>query len=66
LRDVLSLMMLQGMQRAVPGKSFDSRDLRAIFHDGERQAGIDSPVIDQHGAGAALPVIAAFLGAGQR
>ena len=58
--------LLQGMQRAIPGKSFDGCDLRAVFHDGERQAGVDAPAIDQHGAGAALTVIAAFLGAGQR
>ena len=39
--------------------------LGAILHDCQRQAGIDAAVIDQHRAGAALPVIAALLGAGE-
>jgi hypothetical protein len=36
--------------------------LRAILHHRERQAGIDPLAIQEHGAGAALSVIAAFLG----
>ena len=39
--------------------------LRAVLHDGEREAGIDAPSVDQHRAGAALAVIAALLGAGE-
>ena len=35
------------------------------MHDRERQAGIDAPAIDDHGAGAALAVVAALLGAGE-
>jgi hypothetical protein len=58
--------LLQRMQRTIPGKSFDGRNLRAVLHDSKRQAGIDSPAVDQHCAGSALTVIAAFLGAGQR
>lgn len=57
--------LLQGMQRAIPGKTFYGRDLRAVLHDGERQAGIDPPTVDQNRAGAALTVVAAFFGAGQ-
>jgi len=34
-------------------------------HDGQRQAGIDTPTVDDHGARAALTLVAAFLGAGQ-
>ena len=37
----------------------------AVLHDGERQARIDPPAVDQHRAGAALAVIAALLRAGQ-
>ena len=37
----------------------------AFVHDGERQAGIDPPPVDDHRAGAALAVVAALLGAGQ-
>ena len=57
--------LLQGMQRSIPGKSFDGRDLRAVLHDSEHQAGIDPPAVNQHRAGAALTVIAPFLGACQ-
>ncbi len=39
--------------------------LVAFVHHGERQAGIDPPPVDHHGAGAALAVVAALLGAGQ-
>jgi hypothetical protein len=35
------------------------------MHDGERQAGIDAPAVDDDRAGAALAVVAALLGAGQ-
>ena len=57
--------LLQGMQRAVLRQALDGGHLGAVLHDGERQAGIDPPAVDQHGAGAALAVIAALLGAGQ-
>ncbi len=57
--------LLQGMQRAVRRQTLDGGHLRAVLHDGERQAGVDAPAVDQHGAGAALAVIAALFGAGQ-
>ena len=57
--------LLQRMQRAVFGKPFDGGDLGAVLHDGEREAGIDAPSVDQDRAGAALAVVAAFLGAGE-
>ena len=37
----------------------------AFVHDRQRQAGIDALAVDQHGAGAALALVAPFLGAGQ-
>ena len=37
-------------------------DLRAVVGDGERQAGGGAAAVDQHGAGAALAVVAALLG----
>src|SRR5262249_30775801 len=38
---------------------------RAVLHHRERQARIDPPPVDQHGAGAALAVVAPLLGAGE-
>jgi hypothetical protein len=46
-------------------QAFDGGDLGALVHDGQRQAGVDALAVHQHGAGAALPVVAALLGAGQ-
>ena len=57
--------LLHRMQHAVFGQAFDCRDLRAVLHDRERQAGIDPATIDQNRAGAALAVVATFLGPGQ-
>ena len=57
--------LLQRMQRAVVGQALDGGDLGAVLHDGQGQAGIDAPAVDQHRAGAALAVVAALLGAGQ-
>ena len=53
------------MQRAGSAQAFDRDDVVALVHHGEREAGVDAPAVDQHGAGAALPVVAALLGAGQ-
>ena len=50
--------------RAVPSPSIVVM-LVAFVHDGERQAGIDPAAVDDHGAGAALALIAALLGAGE-
>ena len=46
-------------------KPFDRGDAIALMHDRQRQARIDAPSVDDHGAGAALAVIAALLGAGE-
>ena len=46
-------------------QALDGHDVVAFVHDGEGEAAVDPPAVDQHGAGAALSMIAAFLGAGQ-
>ncbi len=56
------LQRMQGTRRA---QAFDRHDLVVLVHDGEGQARVDAPAVDQHGTGAALPVVAALLGAGQ-
>ena len=62
---MLDERLLQRVQHASLRQSFDGRDLRAVFHDRQCQAGIDAPAVDQHGAGAALTVVAALLGPGE-
>ena len=56
---------LHRMQPVAFGEAFDRQDLGAVEADGEREAGIDPPAVDEHGAGAALAAVAALLGAGQ-
>ena len=56
---------LHRMQRVALGEALDGDDVGAVVADGERQAGIDAPAVDQHGAGAALAAVAALLGAGE-
>ena len=46
-------------------QALDGGDLVALVHDREREAGGDPPAIHDHGAGAALALIAALLAAGQ-
>src|ERR1700738_2333260 len=53
--------VLQRRQRALGCETLDGGDLRAIVHDGKRQARIDAPPLNEHGAGAALTLIAAFF-----
>jgi hypothetical protein len=57
--------LLQGMQQAVRGQPFDGRDFGTVLHDGEGQAGDDTPSVDQHGAGAASAVVAPLLCSGE-
>jgi hypothetical protein len=57
---------LQRVQIVAFGKTFDGGDGVSVMHHRERQAGVDAAPLDQHRAGAALTVIAAFLGARQR
>ncbi len=49
------------MKLVTLGETLDGRDVIALVHHGEGQAGIDPPAVDQHRAGAALAVVAAFL-----
>ena len=63
---VLDEGVLHRMQGAVRRRqALDRRDVRAVPHDGQLQACVDALAIDQHGAGAALAVVAALLAARQ-
>src|ERR1700693_2594730 len=53
------------MQRAFRRQPFDCGDLGAILHDGEREAGIDAPSVNEHRAGATLAVVTTLFGASQ-
>ena len=54
-----------GCSSSPVGQALDGRDLAAVVSSGQGQARVDAPAVDQHGAGAALAVVAALLGAGQ-
>ena len=56
---------LQRMQLIAFRQTFDGRDFTAVVNHRQRQTGVDTPAVDEHGAGATLTVIAAFLCAGQ-
>jgi len=62
---VLDEGRLHRVQLPGPAQALDRGDLGALVHDREAQAGIDAAAIHDHGAGAALALVAAFLGAGQ-
>jgi hypothetical protein len=62
---VIDECLLQWMKGSVDSKALNGRDLGAVFHNRERQTGVDPPSLDQNGTRAALAVIAAFLCAGQ-
>ena len=49
------------MQLVTIRETFDGCDLVAFVHHRERQTRIESPSVHQHGAGAALAVIASFF-----
>ena len=55
---------LHRMQIVTVRQALDRRDRVAVVHHGERQAGVDPAAVDQHGAGAALSVVAALFRAG--
>ncbi|ORV96089.1 hypothetical protein AWC13_19135 [Mycobacterium kubicae] len=57
--------LLQRVKFAALGKTLDGGDVRAVMHHRKRQAGVDPPTIDQHRAGTAGSLVAAFLGARQ-
>ena len=53
------------MQLLRRAQTLDGGDGVAFVHHGERQAGRDAPAADDHGAGAALALVAALLAAGE-
>jgi hypothetical protein len=57
---------LQRMQIVAVGQPLDRRDRLPVVHHRQREARIDPAASHQYRAGAALAVIAALLGAGQR
>ena len=57
--------LLQRVQLVVAGDAFDGRDVGALDLDGEDAAGVDQAAVQDDGAGAAVAVVAAFLGAGE-
>ena len=57
--------LLDGVQPAVLLEPFDGGDRLAGRRGRGRDAGAGGPAVDQHGAGAALALAAAVLGAGQ-
>src|SRR3984957_2582563 len=62
---VLDEGCLHRVQVARLAKPFNRGDLVALVHHGQRQAGIDAAAVHVDGAGSALAMVAALLGAGQ-
>ena len=61
---VLDEGRLQGMKRAPLGEAFDRRHPLLLHRGRQGEAGEDAASVDEDGAGAALAVVAALLGAG--
>jgi len=57
---------LHGMEMIGLTDTFDGCDLVVPMHDGEGETGVDSASVGMNRACSALPVVAAFFGAGQR
>ena len=57
---------LERRKRFTVRQPFDRGDVCAVARARESQAGIDQGAVEQHRAGAALPAVAATLGAGER
>ena len=57
--------LLQRVQLAVRGDAFDRRHRLALDLGAEHAARVDEPAVENDAAGAAVAVVAAFLGAGQ-
>lgn len=62
---VLNEGSLHGMKVIGLADAFDGGDLIVRVHDGEREAGVDAATVHVNGAGSALAMITALLGAGQ-
>jgi hypothetical protein len=56
---------LQWVQVSIIGKPLDRDDLGILMRDGESETTVHASAVEQHGAGAALPVVAALLRAGE-
>ena len=54
--------LLQGVEFAVAGDAFDGGDAATFGFDSEDQAGGDDVAVENDSAGAAVAVVAAFLG----
>src|SRR5687768_12156810 len=61
-RDERRLHRVEGARRT---EALDRRDLVPVARQGERQARVHAPTVDVYGAGTALPVVTALLGAGE-
>ena len=57
---------LQGVQAIGLAQPLNRGDLVVLMHDGERQAAVDAPAVDQHRASPALAMVAPLLAAGER
>ncbi len=57
--------LLEGIESAFRGDSFDGGNFTAFTLAGQDQAGVDRPAVEDDGAGAALADSAAFLGPGE-
>ncbi|MCU1307634.1 MAG: putative xanthine dehydrogenase YagT iron-sulfur-binding subunit, partial [Acidobacteriaceae bacterium] len=55
---VLNECLLQRMERTVLRETLDGHDLGAVLHDGQRHTRVDALAVDEHGASAALSVVA--------
>jgi hypothetical protein len=58
---MLNESLLNRMQLATLSQALHGRDFFPALHHGQHQAGVPALAIHQHGAGAALPVIAPLL-----
>jgi hypothetical protein len=56
---------LERMQLLLVRQPLDGRDLGSIARDREHEAAVRAAPVEQHRAGAALPVIAPLLGSGE-
>ncbi len=62
---VLDEGRLHGVEIVRRAQAFHGGDLVTLVHHRQGQAGVHPPAVHHHGAGAALAVVAAFLGAGE-
>ena len=62
---VVDERLLQRVQDFALGQALNGRDFFALGHHGQREAAVHAAAVDQHRAGAALAVVAAFLRARQ-